>query len=237
MLSHFERRLEGAVEGFFARAFRSALQPVELAKALRRYAEDNQHVTEAGVVVPNLYRFQLNPRDVERLATLGDRLKRELAEAVALLARERGWRLRGPVVVRIEESSEVRYGTYELAGRVESVSPDATGAVPAVPGQRPDSSRERYALRVVRGGKRGEEVKLDDARLLAGRHPDCDIALEDPTVSRQHAAFVRRGGDWWVIDLDSTNGTRVNGADATEHVLQPGDRIELGQAVVELVEV
>ncbi|MDQ3932878.1 MAG: DUF3662 domain-containing protein [Actinomycetota bacterium] len=237
MLSHFERRLESAVEGFFARAFRSALQPVELAKALRRYAEDNQHVTEAGVIVPNLYRFLLNPRDVERLATLGDRLKRDLAEAVAQAARERGWRLRGPVVVRIEESDEVRFGTYELAGRVESVSLDATGAVPAFRGKRSESSRERYALRVVRGGKQGAEVKLDDARLLAGRHPDCDIELDDPTVSRQHAAFVRRGGDWWVIDLESTNGTRVNGADATEHVLQPGDRIELGQAVVELVEV
>ncbi|MFP4635253.1 MAG: FHA domain-containing protein [Nitriliruptoraceae bacterium] len=54
-------------------------------------------------------------------------------------------------------------------------------------------------------------------------------------MSREHAAFVRRGEAWWVVDLGSTNGTRVNGRQAAEHPIGPGDRIELGDAVVELV--
>src|SRR5918997_666167 len=66
VLQDFERRLEGAVEGFFARAFRSGLQPVELAKAVQRYAGNYQNVGVDGVFVPNVYRFELNPADHER---------------------------------------------------------------------------------------------------------------------------------------------------------------------------
>lgn len=237
-LSDFERRLEGAVEGFFARAFRSGLQPIELAKALQRFAEDHQLVTADGVVVPNRYTFVLHPRDIERLETFGDRLKRELAEVAVETAKERGWQLRGPAVVRIDASDEVTFGTYRISGRVEAVSPDATGAVePLSDGRRRASRKGQLALRVVSGGTAGAEVALRGPRMVAGRRADCDVSLDDQTVSRHHAAFVWRGGDWWLVDLHSTNGTRVNGAPATERVLRPGDRIELGEAVLELVEV
>ncbi len=235
VLSDFERRLEGAVEGFFARAFRSGVQPIELAKAVRRYAEDTQHVTENGVVIPNVYRFRLNPKDIERLRTFGDRLKRELAEVVVGTANERGWKLRGPALVRIDESPDVAYGTYHLAGRVETVDPAATGAVATVDGaRRRDEPIPR--LRVIRGGDPGAEFPLATARVVAGRNPDSDVRLDDATVSRRHAAFVQRGDSWWVVDLDSTNGTRVNGADTVEQPLRPGDRVELGEALLEFLE-
>lgn len=237
VLSDFERRLEGAVEGFFARAFRSGLQPIELAKAIRRYAEDNQHVTEDGVVVPNVYRFRLSPKDIERLESFGERLRRELAELVVGTARERGWRLRGPALVRMEASNEVTVGTYELAGRVETVAEGTTGAVgaaDAVPDRRQGTAA--LVLRVFRGGEPERAYELSGTRLVAGRSRDCDITLDDSTVSRRHAAFIDRGGEWWVVDLDSTNGTRVNGAETGERRLRTGDRVELGEAVLELVE-
>jgi hypothetical protein len=236
VLQDFERRLEGAVEGFFARAFRSGLQPIELAKALQRYAEDTQHVTEDGVLVPNVYRFTLHPKDVERLGTFGDELPRELADVVARTADERGWRLRGPVVVRLRQGEDVSYGMYELTGRVEAVetppSTPTTGANEAAP----SVSRRGAALRIVSGVAAGSTVRLSGSRVVAGRLPDLPVTLDDPTVSREHAAFVLRGREWWVVDLGSTNGTRVNGTAAAEHPLQPGDRVELGEALVEFVE-
>jgi hypothetical protein len=91
VLQDFERRLEGAVEGFFARALRSGLQPIELAKAVQRYAEDHQHVTADGVVVPNVYRVQVSEKDHERLSTFGESLPRELGEVVVNTAADRGW--------------------------------------------------------------------------------------------------------------------------------------------------
>jgi hypothetical protein len=244
VLQDFERRLEGAVEGFFARAFRSGLQPIELAKALQRYAEDNRHVAEDGVVVPNSYRVSISRKDSERLATYGDQLAAELAEVVERTATERDWRLRGPARVTVGTGDDVRPGQYEVTGRVEAGARPAPSA-PAPPSRpAPVSSANgggdgaaTTVLPATRGaptliGPDGQEVRLGAGRHTIGRLPDCDLHLDDSTVSRQHAAVVRRGDKWWVLDLGSTNGTRVNGQTAAEHPLEDGDSIELGDVLV-----
>jgi hypothetical protein len=262
-LQQFEHRLEGAVEGFFARAFRSGVQPIELAKAVQRYAADSQHVTADGVVVPNVYRVTVSPKDHDRLEGFGSSLPRELAELVVTTAVERGWLLRGPAKVRIEVDDEVRLGRYRVTGRVEATGEQAarasgaakaatpsTGQPVAAPRPHPDGDRASIdrtqvvgsvpstglSLVVRSGAAAGARTQLKGARVTAGRLSSCDLTIDDPTVSREHAAFVRRGEVWWVVDLGSTNGTTVNGARAAEHPVTPGDRVELGDAVVELVE-
>lgn len=254
VLQGFERRLEGAVEGFFARAFRSGLQPIELAKAVQRYAEDHQHVTGGGVVVPNVYRVQVSDRDHDRLSTFGTSLPRELGEVVVGTAADRGWTLRGPVKIRVEADEKVRVGRYKLAGRVEAVA-DAPAApsqpsrpsrpspdVSAPPGGGIDRTmvmgaapKAAVQLRVVEGPGAGSTTSVTGSRFTLGRLPSCGLPLDDTTVSREHAALVRRGAAWWVVDLGSTNGTKVNGRRAAEQPIGPGDRIELGDVVVELV--
>jgi hypothetical protein len=239
VLQDFERRLEGAVEGFFARTFRSGLQPVELAKALQRYAEDMQHVTPDGVVVPNVYRFRLNSRDNERLETFGDTLDRELATVVTRTAEQHAWQLRGPAHVLVEVSDDVRYGRYELTGRVEEVAEEEPVEAPAgaesigtEPGPASTPATDRSAQLVF-----GDEAwELVGRRIVVGRDATSDIQVNDSTVSREHAAIVRRGTSWWVIDLGSTNGTSVNGVAAAEHPLTGGDRITFGEAEVEFLE-
>jgi hypothetical protein len=256
VLQDFERRLEGVVEGFFARAFRSGVQPVELAKALQRYGEQNQHVTADGIVIPNVYRLTVGTRDHDRLAGFGRSLPRELAEVVVRTAAERGWSLRGPVKVRIDVDDEVRYGRYTLAGRVESV--DAIEERPAAPASAPNRSasgppgpdtRQPFdrtqvvhpvatgtlALVVASGEDAGARAPVVGSRVTIGRLGSCALTLTDSTVSREHAALVRRGDGWWVVDLGSTNGTRVNGVRAAEQPVAPGDRIELGDVAVDLV--
>lgn len=277
VLQDFERRLEGAVEGFFARAFRSGIQPIELAKAVQRYSRDNQHVTAEGVVVPNVYRITVGPKDHERLEGFGASLPRELAEVVVSTAQERGWTLRGPAKVRILVEDDVKLGRFRIAGRVEAVEGPEGGARPSstpppgvarpVPGPaaapalaaapRPDhepsttssgasgfdhtqvvSTAPDAGLRLVvrrAQGSNGVTVPVQGNRLTAGRLERCDLTIDDSTVSRQHAAFVRRGERWWVVDLGSTNGTKVNGRRAAEHPLDPGDQVELGDALVEFV--
>lgn len=274
VLQDFERRLEGAVEGFFARTFRSGLQPVELAKGLQRYARDTRQVTHDGVVVPNVYRFQVNPADLARFERLGADLSAELAAVVTATAMEEDWRLRGNVAVLIEPGEDVGVGRYELAARVESTGrrpqppappapsgpsptpdddPDKvtrdgssdSGTTPSAHDAAPDAtqllgattpgpSSPRAALRVVSGGT-PTVVRLQ-GRTVAGRAPSCAVPLEDSSVSREHAAFVRRDGTWWVVDLGSTNGTAVNDRTAAEHELSDGDRVRLGDAVLEFVE-
>jgi hypothetical protein len=254
-LQQFERRLEGAVEGFFARIFRSGVQPIELAKAVQRYAADSQHVTSDGVVIPNVYRVTVSPKDHERLAGFGASLPRELAELVVTTASERRWLLRGPVKVRVEVDDAVQLGRYRVAGRVEAVGANAAPA--ATPARATSVSPQPAATQVgdldrtqvvgtiptattalvVRSGPAaGTRTDVRGQRVTAGRSSACDLVIDDTTVSREHAAFVRRGDTWWVVDLGSTNGTTVNGVRAAEHPVAVGDRIQLGDAVVELVE-
>lgn len=257
-LQHFERRLEGAVEGFFARAFRSGLQPIELAKGVQRYAEDHQHVTSDGVVVPNVFRAQVAPKDYERLSTFGESLPRELAQVVVTTAVDRGWQLRGPVKVRVEPAEKVKVGRYTLTARVEVVdltgrdapeparatSPPGGAGQPgqgpatagmAAPGSALGSGSGELAVRVLSGPAAGTMVSITRNRVTLGRMSSCDVTVADSTVSREHAALVRRGDRWWIVDLGSTNGTTVNGVRAAEQPVGPGDRIVLGDAAVELV--
>jgi len=237
VLKEFERRLEGAVEGFFARAFGAGLQPVELAKALQRYAADRKMVAEDGVVVPNAYRFAIAPKDHERLSSFGDALNDELVTVLHRTADERGWKLRGPGRVEVVPDDDVAPGRYEVAGKVEpgTVSPPAgQSPAPATPARAP-------ALVAANSGAVSSPTLRDDtghthalsgSRLTVGRDPSCDIVLSDNTVSREHAALVRRGDTWWVLDLGSTNGTRVAGVRAAEQPVSDGLEIAFGEAVL-----
>jgi hypothetical protein len=252
VLQDFEKRLEGAVEGFFARAFRSGLQPIELAKAVQRYAEDHQHVTSDGVVVPNVYRVQVSEKDHERLSTFGASLPRELGEVVVSTAADRGWSLRGPVKIRVEAAEQVRVGRYQLMGRVEAVGDAAARPAQQRPAPSPEPAAQRddraeidrtmvvgavprasMQLKVVSGGP-SNSAPVTGTRFVVGRLPSCGLTLDDTTVSREHAALVRRGDTWWVVDLGSTNGTKVNGRRAAEQPVSVGDRLELGDIVLEL---
>ncbi len=70
--------------------------------------------------------------------------------------------------------------------------------------------------------------------LIVGRHHSCDVVLDEPSVSRRHARLVFRDGSWVVQDLESTNGTIVNGVGVGRCALLPGDRLLLGDAFLRI---
>jgi hypothetical protein len=224
VLREFERRLEGAVEGFFARAFRSGLQPVELAKAVQRYAGNYQNVGVDGVFVPNVYRFELNPADHERFREFGESLANELSDVVSRTASERGWQLRGPARVELAVSENVPVGTYELRGKVDA-APGHDAARPPSPRAPAEPTAMRAALELV--DQAGQRIALPNQAII-GRMPGCDVQLDDPSVSRRHARISRANTGWLIEDLGSTNGVTVNGASVEREYLNGGEDIELG---------
>ncbi len=240
ILREFERSLGGDPEPVLRRLVRAGLRPVELAKALREYLHEQQAATDDGVLVPNVFRITLGTADNGRLGRHGVSLPRGLATVVVETAAEQGWTLLGPVKVRIERDDLVPAGTFRLTGHTEAVEgwgpASAPTPAPADGVTAPGAGVTDPTLEVRTGVDAGARVVLGAGRVVAGRGTSCDLVVRDTTVSREHAAFVRRGDAWWVIDLGSTNGTRVNGVRAAEHPIIPGDRIELGDVVVELVE-
>jgi len=245
ILRDFEKRLEGAVEGFFARAFRSGLQPVELAKALQRYAANYQQVGLDGVLVPNVYRFVLSPDDMERFDGFQDSLRRELAAVVTRTAQDRDWHLQGPVRIEIIEGDQIRTGTYELRGKVEAGEAarprrfDRAEGAPPAPAPVPNGRRDYGGGTTVMPKTAPEAAELVSpagrrypitGTLTIGRLPECDVTIDDPAVSRRHARITSDGVDYTVEDLNSTNGVRVNGHPVTRATLRPGDELDLGGA-------
>ena len=250
ILRDFEKRLEGAVEGFFARAFRSGLQPVELAKAIQRYEADYQHVGVDNVYVPNVYRFTLSPPDLERFSGFTRSLQRELADVARRTADEKGWQTQGPIRIEFERSDDVRVGTFELRGKSEAparqqrpsrapvpAGPPAAARAPApsppTPAPSPAATSPRPAagspiLRAVEGSDAGKVFPVDKPHLVLGRLPECDITLTGAAVSRRHARIQQEGDRWTITDLGSTNGVRVNAQPVQVSEIQPGDRIEVG---------
>jgi hypothetical protein len=79
----------------------------------------------------------------------------------------------------------------------------------------------------------GRMVSLTQPEVTIGRLPECDVVVDDPGASRQHAQIRRTDGGFVLVDLGSTNGTLVNDEPIREHVLENGDRITIGETVLE----
>jgi hypothetical protein len=104
---------------------------------------------------------------------------------------------------------------------------DAGELVPVEPGEATDHGP---AL-VIRtgGGRAGESFAVDGEQMTIGRRPDCDVFLDDVTVSRDHALLVKRGESWYLDDCGSLNGTYVNRSRIESQRLEEGDEVQIGK--------
>ena len=84
-------------------------------------------------------------------------------------------------------------------------------------------------LTIESGPDAGHAHRAGDQALRLGRSPDNDVILRDPATSGHHARLERRGDQFWLVDLGSTNGTFVNGESIQEKQLNHGDRVTIGQ--------
>ncbi|MGQ0843896.1 MAG: FHA domain-containing protein [Sporichthyaceae bacterium] len=130
----------------------------------------------------------------------------------------------GPVPSGAEVTSSITISGLELVdAEAGLLSPGDQAAVDALP---PDSA----LLIVQRGPDSGSRYLLDADAVTAGRHPDSDIFLDDVTVSRRHAQFLRLdSGGFCVRDVGSLNGTYVNRERIEEIVLTGGDEVQIGK--------
>jgi len=211
-LQSFERRLERLVEGVFAKAFRSGLQPVELGRRLTREMDARRAVGVRGVMAPNAFAFALAPGDMERVAPFSEALVRELADAAREHARSEGYRFVGPVEVELHEDPSLTPGIFLVASELkEAAGGVAVGALVLADGER---------------------TSVADKPLSIGRLAECDVVLADDSVSRRHAEVRRQGSEILVTDLGSTNGTKVNGERVAERILDDGDVVTIGNVTL-----
>jgi hypothetical protein len=233
-LASFERRLERLVEGAFAKAFRSGLQPVEVGRRLTREMDLRRTVAPRGTLAPNHFNVLLSHDDRDRFLPIEDELIAELISVARDHARSEGYSFLGPVSITLDADDALSPGTMRVNGEIDRAAA-AAGAPARAPQDRtpappaPTASRAPAAGRAVLILPDGREIGVGDRPVVMGRMPGCEVVLADPNVSRHHAEVRGSGSGWTVTDLGSTNGTKVNGVRISgSQSLRPGDEIRVG---------
>jgi hypothetical protein len=204
------------------------LQPLELASALGKELESRAVRLADRIVIPTDYEIAVAPEDFRRLDSSSGRLQKELTSYIRALAAERNLILSQAPEVRLCASSRVTPGHLAVRGRFQEAGQPARALTVAKP----------PSLRLL--GSEGEDLRrfaFAGASLTLGRSADNDITLADTNVSRYHARVDLIDGRYLLRDLDSTNGTRLNGAEVDAPAsLRSGDLIGLGLQRLRFVE-
>ena len=209
LLDSFEKGLERAVNSAFAKTFRSGIQPVEIASALRSELDKKAAVVSRDrILAPNTFTVRLSPADDDRISALGDALLHELDTLVHAHAKAQGYSFAGPVTIAIRRDEELSTGTL----RVESST--AQGG--------------RVSWRGVVDVE-GRRIPLTKSRTVIGRGSDADITVADSGTSRKHVEILWDGERAMVRDLGSTNGTMLDGRKVTEAALPPDATVRIGR--------
>jgi hypothetical protein len=246
VLRSIEQKIEGLFEGMFGRAFRTHVQPVELARKLAKEMDEHRTISVSRVYVPNEYGVYLSESDREQFSGYEGSLIGELQDYLIEHARRENYAMLTPPKVLMHTDADLAIGEFGIATRMvqpegkrapeldepaSQVEPGATMIYKAKAPQPTEAvsaaelgvEEERFALTL-----KGRTRVLEGSRVVLGRSKDSDIRVEDSNVSRRHAELRREGADWWLVDLDSTNGTELNGRRVSRSKLSDGDTIMLG---------
>jgi hypothetical protein len=246
VLRAIEQRLERIFEGVFGRAFRTNVQPVELARKLAKEMDEHRSTSVTRVYVPNEYTVFLSSGDRTQFEGYENSLVSELEEYLAEHAARENYALLTPPRIIFETDDDLGVGEFGIATRMaqygrtgeeeplEGVAPGATMIYK--PRTQPTEAVSIEELGVDRSvgvlSWSGQRRVLDKSRSVLGRSRDADVQIEDPNVSRRHAEVVQEGSAYWVVDLGSTNGTEVGGRRVQRAKLEEGTSFTIGETTV-----
>jgi Protein of unknown function (DUF3662)/Inner membrane component of T3SS, cytoplasmic domain len=244
VLRTIESKLESLFEGVFGRAFRTNVQPVELARKLVKEMDDHRTVSVSRVYVPNEYTIYLAPPDREQFSDFEESLGEELAEYLAEHARRESYVLLTAAKVKLETDADLDMGVFGIATRfVRGAKPpqdapkaEPQGATMIYKAVQPEDGAADEDSQVLRATAaltvEGTKHEITGRRMVLGRSKDCDVKLADPNVSRRHVEVRQEGATYWLIDLDSTNGVEVNGKRVKRLKLEDGTRFTVGSTEI-----
>ena len=215
-LQRFEHRLEELISGVFARAFRSAVQPVEIAAALQRECDNNAQVlSRQRRLVPNDFHVELSSTDFDRIAGLGRALEQDLIDQLQDHAEAQGYVFTGPVSIAFESTDDLTTGRFRIRSKAQASVTDND--------QRTRSRASHATLEV-----NGTRHPLRPPGLVIGRGTEADLRINDPGVSRRHIELAVTIDGVEAVDIGSTNGILVDGTKVARARLHDGSMIKIG---------
>jgi FhaA, N-terminal domain/FHA domain len=245
VVKNVERRLEGLLEGFFNRLFRSEVQPVEVGRRIMRSMSEGRTVSVNRTFAPNEFTIELGAEDYERFTKMEVGLVREFSDLIIEQAKENRWKIMGAPTISFVQVDSLGKGEFrveglltadpdQLAPRASTRRPNdddlaATRAIPTKEAERLGLPVSGARLDIIgEDGNTQESISLAKSPVTIGRVASNDVVLADPNVSRRHSELIQDDGRWAINDLGSTNGTLVNGRAVSKRELKDGDRLAFG---------
>ncbi|MDE2591722.1 MAG: DUF3662 and FHA domain-containing protein [Actinomycetales bacterium] len=208
-LDKFEKGLERVVTGAFTKTFKSELQPVEIASAIRSEMDSKASIlSRERILAPNTFTVHLGKADFERMASLGEPLISELTDLATRHALKQGFQFGAALAIRLVEDSSLTLGQITVESASHKLEVEWTPAL--------DVAGKRYLL--------------NKSRTTVGRDESSDIAIDDTGMSRKHFELLWDGKNAGIRDLGSTNGTRVNGQAVAEGPIAADTVIQAGRS-------
>ena len=226
LLRRFEKSLEKAFEGPFARVFKGDVHPLEIARRVLKEMDDARVLGVNGVQAPHRFTVLLSPGDYEHLSGVLPSLAAELESLVIGYANREHYHLSSRPRLAFQQEERLGKGDFEVRSSFGGERRGAEGeaGAPAHPG----GETRLGVLTVLNGRAAGSRHVMEGTRTRIGRAAENDVVLPDPGVSRFHAEIERLPEGYVLRDLGSTNGTLVGGRRVRERLLEEGDILRCG---------
>ncbi|KFD42068.1 hypothetical protein HY02_06725 [Peptococcaceae bacterium SCADC1_2_3] len=250
-----EGSLEKYIEKFFHDKYKGRVHPLEIAKKLTREMRDRKRVSINHTYVPNKYLVYLYPEDLQAVIPIVPLLTRELKDYVEKKAAEKKHILIAPPQIFFQADENLETGQLHVEGSFEEVKINKGVGVenePPLAEKKEEDEKNTLCFKPIKnvipaqnnfpepkgqlilntGTAVGKTFYLKTSPMIIGRHDSCDIILNDHSVSRHQAKIEYQQGKYILTDLESTNGTFVNGKKITTHPLKAGDTIKAGTSLL-----
>jgi hypothetical protein len=245
LLQKFEQSIERLMEGTTGSLFKQSIQPAEIGKRLERAMLAGQRASMGTALVPNQYVVGLHPTDFTQFKDYRGGLSRQMEAWLAQVATQRNLSVIDRIRVTIEEDPRAKRRNPAIVATIADSRGVHRGPAEyqAAPERRPTPSpaqqtsvyragvrheRLSASLQALDGPDRGRTYIVPPGETTVGRSPDNDIVLDSPDVSRRHARLECTPNGVRVFDLNSTNGTRVNGEAIRVSDVDQGDELTFG---------
>ena len=224
-----EKKLESAVSGAFARAFKGDVQPVEVTARLQRELDAEAKLLDRErKLVPNEFHIAFSSHDYDRLTPSSKTLNAEIAQQLREYAGDKGYLFNGPIMIDYALDAALPVGRF-------TVTSAAVAGVDATETATPSEIRAANLVVEVNGVRH----PLTPPGLTIGRGADADLRINDPGVSRLHARITVTGTSdaqhLTIEDLGSTNGITVDGQRTRHAGLRLGSRVEIGSTRLAII--
>jgi hypothetical protein len=246
LLDFLERSVERVIQGPIDLIFRQEIQPAEIERHLERAMLDNRRRASGANIMPNVYVVELSPDDFETIRPYRKSLVRHLESWLSERADQHNGTLLDRIQVEIEGGARGQRRRPHVTAIITDVSTRGRSRQQARDYGTHTQRTEMFhsvgadtdvsmSFRLLTGPEAGATYAIPTGESRLGRSADAEIRLNSNDVSRHHLRIHRQGAHVSITDLDSTNGTSVNGVPTRQATLRNGDEILVGTQVLRFV--